>query len=875
MNAVLLPRLVVARHLGVDPDRIDPDRPLASYGMDSLRSMELVAALEDATGRSLPDTFCLDHPTLNCLAGALNGGAADRPFQDTRWTSDASLPSDFVVAIGRHPPADPRNVLLTGATGLLGAYLLRTLIDETDAQVWCLIRSSPGEGLARISTNLSRYGLWHDGLARRIEIVRGDLAQPNLGLTTAEYSSVASLTDAVMHAGADVDWVQPYPALRHVNVLGTLEVLRLAATARPKPVQFISSLSVCYVPDGPPVIDESIDCLPFVGRLPLGYAQTKCVAESLCRQASDRGLPMRVIRPALIAGDSRSGASNADDLIGRLVRGCIEMQAAPDLHWPLDAVPADEVARAIVGTPWPEPATFERVHLKHPRPRTWQECVLWINLLGYPCRLAPFVSWRSQLAHEVRGSSHPLSPLRTFFAATGAGDSPAELYQSTRHSAAASARRTSADGRGTAVRGMDATMLARHIDGYVAQGVLRSSGRAQSLKLTQRPIWEARDEIELRLSAHFGGRIVVKSIETLPSDASLGIISDLTSWRRGRPSGVFRHRLTIEGDGRPMTLAVVLKAKAHDEDALDAARALAAVCGDTLEREVRRFEDVIGLRGAGDREITLYEHADERLRRWMPVCYGTWPQKADRGSVLLLEDISDTAQMDATQPGDWNDEDIRVAMTGLASMHAAGLGADRMPCIGSMRAAGDVRRMAPLWQALAAHATAYFDDAGGRGLTSRHARLVDSLEQWAPALDAATPTLIHHDFNPRNVALRSTTGGRALCAYDWELVTTGRPQRDLVELLCFVLPADAEDDHVMGLIEQYRCLLTRTTERAWPEDDWREGFRAALSLLLIDRLAFYAMIQRVRPQSFLPRVLRTWQRLDAVVNAAAFARSSR
>jgi aminoglycoside phosphotransferase (APT) family kinase protein len=152
---------------------------------------------------------------------------------------------------------------------------------------------------------------------------------------------------------------------------------------------------------------------------------------------------------------------------------------------------------------------------------------------------------------------------------------------------------------------------------------------------------------------------------------------------------------------------------------------------------------------------------------------------------------------------------------------------------------------------------------------------VDSLEQWAPALDAATPTLIHHDFNPRNVALRSTTGGRALCAYDWELVTTGRPQRDLVELLCFVLPADAEDDHVMGLIEQYRCLLTRTTERAWPEDDWREGFRAALSLLLIDRLAFYAMIQRVRPQSFLPRVLRTWQRLDAVVNAAAFARSSR
>jgi hypothetical protein len=368
---------------------------------------------------------------------------------------------------------------------------------------------------------------------------------------------------------------------------------------------------------------------------------------------------------------------------------------------------------------------------------------------------------------------------------------------------------------------------------------------------------------------------VVTSIEALPSDASLGIISDLTSWRRGRPTGVFRHRLTIDCDGHAMTLPVVIKAKAHDDDALDAARALAAVCDETLEREVRRFEHVIGLRGAGDREIALYEGANERLKRWMPVCYGTWPQTRDRGSILLLEDISGTARMDATQPGEWEDEDIRIALDGLASIHAAGMDLVRQPWIRSMRAVGEVRRMAPLWQALAAHATTCFDAAGGCGLTRRLSQLVDTLEQWVPALDASTPTLIHHDCNPRNAALRSTARGRLLCAYDWELTTVGPPQRDLAEFLCFVLTADAEDRRVMDLIERYRCLLTRTTERRWPEEAWREGFRAALSLMLIDRLAFYAMIHRVRPQSFLPRVLTTWQRLDAVVTSAAFARSGR
>ena len=873
MKTLLSPRLVVARHLGVDPDRIDPDRPLASYGMDSLRSMELVAALEDATGRSLPDTFCLDHPTLNCLAVALNGEVANRSIQDAGWMADATLPRDFTVAVGHHQPAAPRNVLLTGATGLLGAYLLRTLIDETDAQIWCLVRTAPGEGLARVRTNLSRYGLWRDGMAHRIEIVRGDLAERNLGLTLGEYFSVASSTDAVIHAGADVDWVQPYAALRHVNVLGTLEVLRLASTARPKPVQFISSLSVCYVPDGPSLIDETTDCLPFIARLPLGYAQTKCVAEALCRQASERGLPVRVIRPGLIAGDSESGASNADDLIGRLVRGCIEMQAAPDLDWPLDAVPADEIARAIVRSPWPEAAAFERVHLSDPRPRTWQESVLWINLLGYACRLMPFAAWRSQLARDGRGASHPLSPLRTFFAATGAGDSPAELYQSTRHSAAAPGPNTSSDGCRSALRGMDATMLARHVDGYVSQGVLRPSRYVRPVAPRQQPISEDHGEIEARLSRYFGARVFVRSIEALPSDASLGIISDLTSWRRGRQTGVFRHRLTVECDGRPMTLAVVIKAKAHDEDAIDAARALAAVCDEALEHQVRRFEDLIGLAGAGDREVAIYERADDCLRRSMPVCYGTWRQTADRGSILLLEDISASARTDQIRPSDWTSNDVDTALKGLASIHAAGMDMARRPWSGLMRAPADVRRMAPLWRALAGHATSCFEAVGGHALTRRLSNLVDALDDWTPALDGPGLTLIHHDFNPRNAALRTTDGERVLCAYDWELATIGLPQRDLAEFLCFVLPADADDDRIIDLVERYRCLLTRATERQWRTDEWREGFRAALSLMLIDRLAFYAMIHRVKPQSFLPQVVRTWQRLDAVVTSAPFARS--
>jgi thioester reductase-like protein len=854
--AAIASRIVVARQLGLDPDRIDPDRPLASYGLDSLRSLELVAALEDATGRSLPESFCFEHPTLSALAGALEGLATDT----APWSADLELAADVTVALGEPAPT-PRHILLTGATGLVGGYLLRALVDATDAQVWCLVRAPARQGLARVRANLERYGLWQEVLAKRIEIVRGDLSAPRLGLADDEYSSVATITDAVIHAAADVDWVQPYRVLRAANVIGTLELLRIAGASRPKPLQFISSLSVCHIPGGPPVVDETTDCLPFIDRLPLGYAQTKCVAERLCEGAHRRGLPVRVIRPALVAGDSRSGASNADDLVGRLVRGCIDMHAAPDLDWSFDAVPVDELARAVVAARWPSAGAFERVHVSSPRPRSWQECVLWLNLLGYRCRLTPFQEWREHLRWVGRSSHHPLAPLQAFFRDDSERDSPAERCQTSRHSRVIGSSPT---------RAVDAPMLARQVDAYVAAGVLRAPGRSRRTVHATPPLWQRPGDLAAILRERFGADLGVRGVELLENDAALGIVSDLSSWRRGRQTGVFRVRITIERGGATTRLPAVIKARAHDTDVIEAASGLASACDDALEREVCRFEDAIGLKGAGDREVTLYQRAPDCLRRFMPACYGAWRQTDEAGAGLIIEDLRGCARLDATTPDAWTPADILAALEGLAVMHAAGLDG-AAGCLGvPLRRSEDVVAMAPLWAALARHASAMFARAGGPELPARHAALVETIQQWAPSLEASASTLIHHDFNPRNAAIRTDGTGPALVAYDWELATVGLPQRDLAEFLCFVLPPDVAASRVTELVEGYRRLLERASARAWPRDAWQEGFRAALALLLVDRLAFYAMIGRVRPQPFLPGVLRTWLRLDAIATSCAF-----
>jgi aminoglycoside phosphotransferase (APT) family kinase protein len=128
-------------------------------------------------------------------------------------------------------------------------------------------------------------------------------------------------------------------------------------------------------------------------------------------------------------------------------------------------------------------------------------------------------------------------------------------------------------------------------------------------------------------------------------------------------------------------------------------------------------------------------------------------------------------------------------------------------------------------------------------------------------LDGLPTTLIHNDFNPRNIAFRKAAPGPLLCAYDWEMARIGLPQHDLAELLCFVLDSTVSKSEVDMFLALHRSALGRASGVLIDREQWIAGFRLALVDLLINRFAMYTMVHRFRPQRFLPRVMRTWRRL--------------
>jgi thioester reductase-like protein len=317
----------------------------------------------------------------------------------------------------------PERVLLTGATGFLGSFLLSELLRHTRAEIHCLVRApNVEEGKRRIRGSLETYAQWDEKMSPRIFPVAGDLSEPLLGLGTERFEELADEIDVVYHNGASVNWVYPYDALKPTNVLGTQEVLRLASRHETKPVHFVSTLGVFPIvgrSDAGVVREE--DDLDHGGSLYNGYTQTKWVAEKLVEIARARGLPVSVYRPSLITGDSRTGAWNKDDFTCKMIKTWVGFGNVPDVNTEMNMVPVDHVSRAIVRLSLQEGSLGKRFHLANSHPVKVDDLVAWIEAFGYPIERVPYDRWRADLLNPTKGlqqdALYSMAPLLSMSAA--------------------------------------------------------------------------------------------------------------------------------------------------------------------------------------------------------------------------------------------------------------------------------------------------------------------------------------------------------------------------------------------------------------------------------------------------------------------------
>lgn len=778
-----------------------------------------------------------------------------------RMRADAVLPGSLRPE--RPAMAGPASVaLLTGACGFLGRQVARELLRDPDLRLVCLARDKHGEAAAdRVARILASAGVDAETLARRVEVVTGDVARPDLGLDAVTHAGLAARLDTIHHCAARVDWVRGYAALHAMNVGSVLNLIRLACAGRAKRLVFVSSLAVCYARGGPARIDEDTDMLPHIAGMPLGYARGKCVAESLLRQAAARGVPVTILRPALISGDAASGQSNPADLIAALIQGCVATGMAIDTDWLLDCVPVDFVARAMARVP--QGGTACRVlNLPHGRPRHWRELILWMNLHGYPVRLVDAETWVRRVFDEGGGRGTQLYAQRQFFRGRAGGERPYQVYLAAGQERIDSTRtRALLDDLDLREAALDADLLHGYFADYRRAGVLpaRAGPAPEPIALGRLLAGPWR-----RRRRNGGARPLAPAMRRRIG-ADDGLLSEIAA--ASEPASVGLWRLDMPA-GSPL----VLKAKAGDVLVQDLTARMAGLCRPALGTLFERFRDVLGLAGSHARELALYESRAPFLRRHMPECLGTLSGLDGRRWGLLLEYLPEAEGAGAggaAQSLRADAADMLDVVAGLAEIHAAWYRCEAellaRPWLSAPPDSAGMLEMTPLWRELADFAAPWFAAWCGPEIRALQDACIAGLPDWWPRLRALPATLIHNDFNPRNLVLRRAGEGAArLCVYDWELATLGAPQRDLAELLCFTWRAELPAGRLDVLLEAHRRALIETSGHDIDPRAWQAGFALALRHLLIERFAMYTLMHRFRPLAYLPGVMANWMRLHAL-----------
>jgi thioester reductase-like protein len=362
------------------------------------------------------------HPTIAGVAQATDLALAtgkSAPMTELDLERETEL-DDSIGADGGvfQFPAQPARVFLTGATGFVGAFLLRELLDEMDAEVYCLVRAvSPDDGARKLRGSLEKYGLWEETTGARIVAVPGDLSEPGLGLSDEQFAVLGRDVEVIYHNGAWVNTLYPYPMLKAANVEGTREVLRLACHRRIKPVHYVSTLSVFPAERWTSGVMEERWNVDGGNSLHGGYAQSKWVAERLVSKAAARGIPVSTYRLGRVSGDSRTGVWLPDPVLIDFLQTLLDVGSLPRLDddSPVDLIPVDYVTRAMVHLSRQSESLGKIFHLVNPEPLVWREFIDRVRGLRSPLRELTPEQWGAEVLRFARRNPdsflHPLVPL--------------------------------------------------------------------------------------------------------------------------------------------------------------------------------------------------------------------------------------------------------------------------------------------------------------------------------------------------------------------------------------------------------------------------------------------------------------------------------
>ena len=436
--------------LGAAAGDLQPDVHFTDLGGDSLSALTFANLLREIFDIDVPVGVIVSPATdLQAIAAYIEAerrpGAKRATFASVHGrgatevhagdlTLDTFIDAQTLASAPSLPAVSTeiRTVLLTGATGFLGRYLALEWLermDLVDGKLICLVRAKDDAAArARLDktfdsgdAELLRH--YRDLAADHLEVIAGDKGEADLGLDRQTWQRLADTVDLIVDPAALVNHVLPYSELFGPNAVGTAELIRIALTAKQKPVVYVSTIGVGAGID-PAEFTEDADIRVISATRKVddgyanGYSNSKWAGEVLLREAHDLcGLPVSVFRCDMILADrTYAGQLNLPDMFTRLILSLVATGVAPESFYELgadgnrqrahyDGLPVEFIAEAISTLGERVVDGFETYHVMNPYDDGigLDEYVDWLIDAGYAIRrVGDYAQWLARFETAIR-----------------------------------------------------------------------------------------------------------------------------------------------------------------------------------------------------------------------------------------------------------------------------------------------------------------------------------------------------------------------------------------------------------------------------------------------------------------------------------------
>lgn len=426
--------------------KVDPHQDLYRQGVDSIACIQIRKLLQSVClpqgAPNLPMNIIYDQGTVAELTEYLrnirNGDSSQASgAYGTQWLMMRKLAekySDFQNLNFDTRRKSGKVIVLTGATGFLGAHILHLLRqDPTVDRVFCLLRAQTRIAAhERVSKALSKRGM--PDLGRfddssdhygKIVCLPSNLFSPDLGISPQDRQQILEEATMVVHSAWTVNFTLHLKSFEH-QVMGTRNLVDLAMEGGARFV-FISS-TAAVINSEKANIPERLSHDPWDAS-PLGYSRSKWVAEQVCSAARERipskspkagSGPISIIRVGQLcsnyAGYWNSSEAYPLMLSTANIAGCLPDVPNEVLNW----MPVELAAQTVLDIAFPEDTSSPTCcdgripvyHVLNPHTRpTWRQMLKWIaaDSSKHPFRIVPPSEWveRLEKALNNKESSHP------------------------------------------------------------------------------------------------------------------------------------------------------------------------------------------------------------------------------------------------------------------------------------------------------------------------------------------------------------------------------------------------------------------------------------------------------------------------------------